>query len=90
MNEEAPQTKGARVKILFTLLARATDRDSDESINLFTNRVFIPINYENAINNPIWGQRWQDIVALELDQLQANGTWDMVRRLINVNIVISR
>jgi hypothetical protein len=53
VNEEAPRTKGARVKTLFALLARATDRDLGEGINSFTNRVPIPINYENAINNLI-------------------------------------
>jgi hypothetical protein len=53
VNEETPRTKGARVKASFILLARATDRDSGESINSSTNRVPIFINYENAINNPI-------------------------------------
>jgi hypothetical protein len=55
VNEKIPRTKGARVKVSFALLTRATNRDSSKDINLFTNRVPIPINYENAINNPIWG-----------------------------------
>jgi hypothetical protein len=53
VNEEAPRTKEVRIKTLFTLLARATDRDLGEGINSFTNRIPIPINYKNVINNPI-------------------------------------
>jgi hypothetical protein len=53
VNEEAPRTKRARVKASFALLARATDRDSDESINSSTNQILIPINYKDAINDPI-------------------------------------
>ena len=58
MNEEASRTKRARVKASFTLLIRATDRDSGENIDSSTNRVPISINYKDAINNLIWRQRW--------------------------------
>jgi hypothetical protein len=54
INEKIPRTKETRVKASFTLLAHATDRNSGKNIDSSTNRVPIPINYEDAINDPIW------------------------------------
>ena len=41
-----------------------------------TDRPSVPLTYEEAVNNKIYGQNWKDAIKDELIKLQALDTWE--------------
>jgi len=53
-------------------------------------RIRIPTSYRDAINDPEWGELWQEAVDKEIEALAANRTWESKVPPIGVNIVTSK
>ena len=45
--------------------------------------------YEEALKRPDW-PKWEDAISKELDNLKASGTWELVKRPANTNVVDSK
>ena len=49
-----------------------------------------PLTYVKAVEDSVWGEMWKDAIKAELTALAANGTWEEVVSLKNVNIITSK
>ena len=45
--------------------------------------------YEEALKRPDW-PKWEDAINKELDSLKASGTWELVRRPRDINVIDSK
>jgi hypothetical protein len=83
--------KLARALFAHALVAQATRGDQEcPYVNATTHRVPIPINYEAAVGDPVFGQQWIEAIDRELNEITANGTWEIAPVPEEANIVTSR
>ena len=61
-----------------------------EPIHGSKNPVPLPMTYEEAINDPIYGPYWKEAVKIELNALLANGTFEEARKPNDHNIVTAK
>ena len=53
-------------------------------------RIRIPTSYRDAVDDPEWGELWQEAVDSEIEALAANRTWESKVPPVGVNIVTSK
>lgn len=85
--EERWQKLVDAVAVETAFVVRATERDEVDDIR---NWVPIPKNYYDAINDPLYDQRWLDAINAEIQALTSNKTWKEVRTPEGTNQVFSR
>ena len=62
----------------------------DILIYAIRNPVLIPTSYLSAVNDPIYGAKWLEVIKRELNELAANDIFEIVEILISVNLVTIR
>ena len=43
-------------------------------------RIWLPKSYSDAINDPIYGSKWQEAIHKELSALISFGTWNVIQQ----------
>ena len=43
-------------------------------------RIRLPKSYSDAVNDPVYGSKWQEAIHKELSALISFGTWNVIRR----------
>ena len=85
--DEQSQRKFSRV---YCTAEDATDAVDKDILHGIDNPVPIPTSYDSAVNDPIYGAAWKEVTDIEIDQLAANDTFEIVEEPPNVNIVTCR
>ena len=83
-DDSFPEPK--HIRALLAMLAEEKD-DIPETVHSVMNRVPIPVRYDDAINDPIFGKEWKQAIEEEILSLTANNTWKYVVAPQGSNIV---
>ena len=96
------QSRSSKIpRAMFAMLAETDEADGDtveESLALMAAsqpipqslEIPTPTTYKQAIEDPIWGELWQEAIKAQLNALRANGTWEEVVPPKDANIVTSK
>ena len=78
---EGDEQEAKKMRSLIALAARERKRNAE---------VDIPVTYKTAVNDPVHGKRWMEAALAEIRSLNEKGTWQIVKRPKDVNIVSSK
>ena len=80
-DNEGDEQESKKMRSLIALAVREQKRNAE---------VDIPMTYRIAVNDPIHGKRWLEATRAEVKTLREKGTWRIVKRPYDVNIVSSK
>jgi len=70
-----PRSYLAGVYVDNALIAQATQENQEYPfVNSITQRVLIPVSYEAAINDPVFGHQWREAIEREIEAIEGNDT----------------
>ena len=71
-------------------LIKVNYKETDVNNQSINNPIPILTSFISAINDPIYGKKWLEVIYIELRGLIKNKTFREVRKPSNINIVIYR
>ena len=88
-DEEEDDTANEHIaKHIRCLLAMAACEGEQPRVLLY--QIPVPSTYEQAVQDVAHGNEWKSAIQAEVNALEANGTWEFVKRPENVNLVTNK
>lgn len=80
LNDHPAQRLRARLAIAMELLMEDCEFKVNEKARAAREKagIQLPKSYRDAINDPIYGSKWKEVIHMELSALISFGTWNIV------------